>query len=490
MPKKKLNKTTPLYLHPLIWLTFLWGVGFYYFKAIPLLFDPDTSWHIMAGTLIREQGAVPATNPWAFTALDTAWYNLSWLWDVTLSVIFSAVGNEGLFAFIVLFYALILTLLATTLLARKDIPANAIGFTIFLATFALWEFQSARPHSVTYLMLIIFYAILSHYKRHLSIKYLVLLPFLMLAWVNSHGGFFTGFILLGIFGLEAIIEKDWRRTFILASIGTLCLITIPITPLGFDIKTAVFRSLDSNITGYIDEWKPYTLGKYISSSIWLITFILVSNIREPKIPLADKMLAFFWLFAALLSYRNMPIFALMATPYVAQNLARTGILRTFPEISSIKKLRLLALGIIVIVGLWLSTPIKQLYPVDRIGHRPHIAEGIQFLQDNCSGKRILNSYEMGTDIIYYSQGNFPVFIDGRAGTAYNEEVMNDYTSLFTYGKRRNAILEKYYIDGIVTLNDHPFFRLFGHSGKENERWVKQFTNQEVTIFAKKGTCKK
>ena len=66
----------------------------------------------------------------------------------------------------------------------------------------------ARPHVVSWLFTLAWFWILDSSERDVTRrnepKRLWLLPPLMLVWVNVHGGFLVGFVLLGIFWLGAV----------------------------------------------------------------------------------------------------------------------------------------------------------------------------------------------------------------------------------------------------------------------------------------------
>src|SRR6202012_259691 len=69
----------------------------YYLLNAPILLGHfDLGWHLAAGDLIRQQGAVPPHDPWSFTAATQPWLNLSWLWDVLASALYQQTHLAGL----------------------------------------------------------------------------------------------------------------------------------------------------------------------------------------------------------------------------------------------------------------------------------------------------------------------------------------------------------------------------------------------------------
>ena len=64
----------------------------------------------------------------------------------------------------------------------------------------------------------LFSLLLLEVRRGSSSKWLLALPVLMVIWVNLHGGFLVGFILIGIFAADASIR--WIRALCAAGIGS------------------------------------------------------------------------------------------------------------------------------------------------------------------------------------------------------------------------------------------------------------------------------
>ena len=59
------------------------------------LFDADVWWHVRSGQWILEEGRVPALDPFTFASADRAWVDLHWLFQVILAAVFAAGGVRG-----------------------------------------------------------------------------------------------------------------------------------------------------------------------------------------------------------------------------------------------------------------------------------------------------------------------------------------------------------------------------------------------------------
>src|ERR1700758_5078713 len=115
----------------------------YYLSNAPLLLAHyDLGWHLAAGDLIREQGAVPFQDPWSFTSAGRQWYNLSWLWDVIASVIFQYAGLSGLTLFTVACGAVLVGYLVSICLSSGASAAGAC-ISVFAACLLYPSFATA-----------------------------------------------------------------------------------------------------------------------------------------------------------------------------------------------------------------------------------------------------------------------------------------------------------------------------------------------------------
>ena len=74
-------------------------------------------------------------------------------------------------------------------------------------------------------------------------------------------------------------------------------------------------------------------------------------------------------------------------------------------------------------------------------------EEILFIKENYPGLNFFNDYNSGGFIIFYGDGAFKHFIDGRAGTVYSEEILLDCLYFNTANPNWTKLFELYRIDG-------------------------------------------
>lgn len=469
--------------HPSTVFAFLYAFLWYYYFSPEILQDFDTNWHLAAGDLIRKMGHLPHSDPWSFTAGDIRWYNLSWLWDVAISMIAEKTGTKGLHLFMVVWYAAIIALLYTSLIHRVGISLSSAALVVMGVSFILLEFFSARPHAFSFMMVAIFHTML---QRGLEKRFplLLLFPLGMVLWVNIHGGFLSGFVLVATYAAIALLQKNMKGAWCYIRVGILCAGVVVCTPYGIEIYDATTRTLDSVITPFINEWQPYNIATYISFTLYMLAFILLSNIREKHIPVADRVLAFFWFFSAMVSVRHFAMFALISAPYNAYQLEKSLLLRKFkPIVSPVYRYGILGGALAVMVIAVTCVPVEKYHFLPRVAKGYNVEGAVHFIHQHYPSLRFLNNYEIGGKLIYHARDTHRLFIDGRAGTAYPEKVLKDYLDIqhTEDAALRQKILDAYRIEGIITSVSHPLALSFTYI-PYNATWKEVYRDEANVIF--------
>src|ERR1700730_18169223 len=301
----------------------------YYLSNAPLLLGHyDLGWHLAAGDLIRDRGNIPFQDPWSFTLGDRQWYNLSWLWDVIVSVLFQYTKFSGLILFVVACGAIIVGYL-TSICLSSGASAIAVCISVFSACLLYPAFETApniylaaSPNTSTMLFCVIFYG------ECLKRTRCFLLPVMMALWANLHGGFLLGFLIVGIFCGAALLRRDWVNLKIYSFAGAGCFIAIFINPLGWHIYDGLTATLGHFVQAYITEWWSYFRNITVPGSIPGIIYILIFIALELRyrgsrpIPLESRLLYWLFLFLGLYQFRYMSFFFIFSTVPMALHIDR------------------------------------------------------------------------------------------------------------------------------------------------------------------------
>ncbi len=457
---------------------------YYVSNAELLLGHYDLGWHLAAGDLIRDRGTIPFQDPWSFTLGDRQWFNLSWLWDAIASAAFQYTGFGGLTVFVIACGAAIVGYLASICIA-SGASAAAVCISVFSACLLYPSFGTppniylaASPNTATMLFCAIFYGECLKRERWF------LLPPIMVLWANLHGGFLLGFLIIGFFCVIALFRRNWAdfKAFSLAGVG--CFVAVLVNPLGWHIYDGVAATLGHFVQAYITEWLSYFQNATIPGSIPGILYILVfiglelrCGVSGPA-PLESRLLSWLFLVLGLYEFRYMSFFFIFSTIPLALHIDRL-----LPDRLNDFEVRksLLAAGIIGACALPLT--FMQIKPA--LGLPQMISEqDALYLKKHFSHARLLNHWNVGGLLIFRTQGAVPVFIDGRAATAYPDELLRDYFKLVQQEIDEtawDAVLEKYRIDTVLWVKAHEELRRFL---VDKRGWKEKYAGLYETIYVK------
>jgi hypothetical protein len=106
------------------------------------------------------------------------------------------------------------------------------------------------------------------------------------------------------------------------------------------------------------------------------------------------------------------------------------------------------------------------------------------LRTNFSNARLLNHWNVGGLLIFRTHGGVPVFVDGRAATAYPDDLLHDYFRLVKWEIDEAAwdsVLAKYRIDAVLWVKAHEQLRRF----LVNKRgWKEEYDGEYMSIYVK------
>jgi hypothetical protein len=436
---------------------------YYVANARTLLGHYDLGWHLAAGDLIRSRGSIPFQDPWAFTLGDKQWINLSWLWDVIASVVYEYTGFDGITVLVVACGAIIVGFLAWITLgsgaSSLAVGTAVLAASVFYPAFATPPniYLAASPNTSTMLLSAIFYALCLKKKRYL-------LPPLMVLWANLHGGFVMGLLIIGLFGALALLRPDWTNFKYLGFTGIACLAATLINPLGWHIYGGVIETLGHFVQAYITEWRPYHENILVPDSVAGLTYILIfvalelRNGRSVAVPLEARL--FSWLFLGLgfYEYRYMAFFYLFSTIPLALHfdLILPKRLKALAAEGNLFTSSIVGICILPLMFAWEAPAL--MFSDDLISE-----QDARYLEANLSHARVLNHWNVGGPLIARTHGTVPVFIDGRAATAYPDALLRDYFKLAKWDIDESAwvdILNKYKIDAVLWPTVHDVLRRF------------------------------
>ena len=170
--------------------------------------DPDLFARIAMGRLTLSHLAVPLTDPFAFTKTLPMWVDHEWLSGLVFYLVANIAGDFGLILLRVLL-AVVATLAVIQASIRFAPSCNARFLWITLCIIhaaAAWT-STVRCQAFTYLFIPLLYWAIIEYRIYKNSFPLALTPLIGIAWVNMHGGYALGCILIGFLCGVQLIEK-------------------------------------------------------------------------------------------------------------------------------------------------------------------------------------------------------------------------------------------------------------------------------------------
>jgi hypothetical protein len=456
------------------------------------LWDPDTWWHIRVGQKILAEWKWPTTDPFSFTVSGNDWMAYEWLGEVLMG--FSTrwgwlVGPTIML--IVLSASFMLLLNYYAYLRSGNVKAAFVASALVLPM--AQAFFALRPQLIGYNFLLITLICLEHYRRGRR-KILWALPLLFLVWVNTHGTFIFGLLVLGLFWVSgwvefrkgALVAERWtpsqRRQ--LATVMLLCLLVLPLTPYGTRLAAyPLVLSLSQPVNvANIQEWQPISfnllMGKYLLTL--LLAFFLAQVISPLKYRLDEAALLVFAAYAGCVHLRFICLFLLVFTPLLAAFLARW-----VPPYQVAKDqfvLNAVLLGMVA-VGLVVFFPSDR--KLERLAEERYPLKAVAYLRSHPVRGPMLNEYGWGGYMIWALTPKHKVFIDGRADIYEYAGVLTDYLSIVRLEPRTLALLRTYGIESCLIPRKASLATLLAVLPD----WEQVYADDVSVLFVRRGQAR-
>jgi hypothetical protein len=492
------------------------------------IFDTDIWLHLKTGKLILSGFKVPTADPYSFTTSGKPWINHEWLFQVVAYLTYRSGGVDGL-----VFLQTLLIALAFFVLFLIGFRDNKHLFTTtvisILAIYATHSRFNLRPDVLS----LIFFGIFLHqltFARGGPILYLLALW--QLVWVNCHGYFFLGPLLILLFISAELIRRylphlpgDWSKTGAcddatlqrLTRVFFLVFLVCFLNPqfivgalYPIRILVDVLSGKASHAFQHVQEltnalpFKGNTFGGdkqlYILISAALFSLI----VRWRTLNIVHILLYVLFVPFGLLALRNVGFLSftmyfilvsrLDALEATAKKKIKIGI--------SSKAIDILAKIFVAMVFIWYlgkagySQIFSRYYDFDTyqmksmlqdtIGYR-YPKKCVDFIMKNRLPGNLFNDFNSGAYLIYHAYPQYKVFIDGRT-ELYPKDFFTTYFSIILEGKKKTFAeqVEKFNINTVMLNNSTAhippsiFKMLYTHP-----QWQLVFFDEAGVVFLKK-----
>ena len=443
--------------------------------AVRSLVDPDVGWHLANARSLVNSGHFMRVDSSTFTVAGKPWIDFEWLGELPYFFAQRWLGDRGLY--LVLFTVGAAILIGIYCLGRlrsgswtASFFATAIG--MLLTTVSLLP----RPLLFGWLFLVVEVAVLWGLRKGRNWTWT--LPLLFLAWINTHGSWFIGFVLLVLFVACGFVEGAWgglyavrwtpeeRRKLLVAVAASFA--SLFVNPYGWRLVVypldVAFRQKQT--LAIIAEWGSLDFhsarGKIVIGVVVLMGTLQL--VRRRRWAVEDVVFAAVALYGGLTYVRFLFLLAILTMPLLAADFRSKADAKPRPA----RDYRLLhALAMAALVAMILRT-----YPGERqlhAGWAEYFPEkAVPWVKSTASQGNLLADFNWAG----YLEWKAPAvkqMIDSRVDIFVHEGVMTDYLRAVKL-EDPDAVMEKYRIRYVLLPRDNPMAYLLAHETAWKKTW--------------------
>jgi len=483
-------------------------IGVFAFVSTHPIRPHDFWWHMALGREILDSGHIPSVDIYSYTATGQPYpsYQAFWLMDVILYQVYVVGGAE----LIVFFHSVAITAAyATVMWLGHTLTGNwrtAALSTLFAAALGLNDFN-VRPQAIVFPIATTLLLAMVQYDQTHRRGWLAVFPVGMLIWVNCHGTFPLGLLLIGFWLFDSfwqaiVSEERSARAAVEHAVApgvalVMAALACLVNPRGISTVSYVSgMSSNPTIQSMVPEWAPPTFTT-LTGQLFLIGLLIVAALLavSPKRPSPFQLLSFI-AFAGLglRTTRGAIWFGLVMGPVLADHLAalaretrrrlyqRFGALpRSHSQGNPILNLTLL---VVLCLGALISLPwLKQVLPLPPkkagvISAETPLAATEYLVAARLPGP-VFHAMSFGSYLIWRAQPDYPVFVDSRI-ELYSPEIWYDYIGISAATENWEERLSKY---GVRTLmlstEEQPALVA---ATEESERWQTVYDDEAAVVF--------
>ncbi|MDH7488285.1 MAG: hypothetical protein QHH80_02100 [Anaerolineae bacterium] len=449
--------------------------------------DGDLGRHITIGRYILSTHSIPTRDLFSHTMAGQPLALHEWIAQVIFAWTHEVLSLGGPVLVTALVLAACLSFLYYDSVRRSGLPLLSALFVLWAAAASTLHWL-ARPHVFTFGMLAVWTWLLERVARNQRTP-AWLFGACMLVWANTHGAFLAGFAVWAIYLASDIIEaRGFRRpgrAKVLLSVGLVAFAATLVNPVGIDLWRTVFGFLSSSYL--VSHTVEYQSPDFHSPNSWpfllsTVLCIVALAFNRKRVPLRYALLLGAWTGMGLYSARNIPLYAIVATPILGDvtsglvsserwRAIETNILRID---QSVRGWALPVLSILAAVVL-LSTPAAQARNVFDPSLFP--VHAVDWMQEHHIKGRIYNHFPWGGYLLYRLWSGQLVFIDGQTDF-YGEALAREYLEIATVSAGWEELLAKYQVGIVLVPTDSPLASALSQA----KDWTRVYQDRTAVIL--------
>ncbi len=374
-----------------------------------LMFDSDLGWSLRWGQYILDHG-IRKTDVFSYTMPGYPFVDHEWIVHVTQYLLYKQGGAVALGIFFMI------PLLLTVWLVTRKATTPWKSIHVLLLGAALLQIFIPKPSLFTLLFVAIEMILIKSAWRWRRAA----LALLFLLWANIHGGFLYGLGIYVLWESGQIIESRRISPHALLGVAAATIATL-LTPYGIHLWAGVLESVaDVRLRTSVSEWQSSFTVIHLGTMFVVSIYATVLWYHRKALRPTELMLLLITFLMALSSRRNLPIWIVLAAPYVNEGVAKLEqTVHTIPGATA--RLRSAYVGLFFFVSLVFLYEVFFIVGQMRLRSESFYPQSaIAYLQQHPCDGQVFTPYEWGGYYLWKNPGK-QVFIDGRMPSWRNQQ---------------------------------------------------------------------
>ena len=448
--------------------------------------DVDIWWHLRNAQYLFTHHRLPNIDTYSFTVAGQPWMNYEWLAEIPYYLAWRAFGLAGIeILMLLLLESIFLGVLLFCYQRSRHIKASVLAcwLAVFLAT------VNFAPRTILfgYGYLVILLIILEQFRSKGRAP-LWTLPLLFCLWINTHGSWSLGIIVLAVFVASGLVDGQWgnlkasrwsprQLRQLLAAFAASCA-ALFVNPYGYRLVTypldMAFRQ-QLNIA-IIQEWRTLDFHEPRGKVVLVLLAGLFCSALATRYQwrLSDLLLVLLGFYCGLTYERFLFLAGIIVAPIVAEMLYFVPPYR--PEIDK----RWLNAAIIIAILALLVYQFPSRAKLERQVAEHYPAEVLPYLESHELSGRMLNFYDWG-GYLGWKDPKLKVFVDSRVDIFERAGVFGDYAQVQTVAAPMR-VLDKYQTRYVLFPTEQPLTYLL----KRDPNWRVIFSGCISTLLERVG----
>lgn len=392
--------------------------------------DPDLWGHVRFGQDIIASGSLPRDDSYSFTS-DRPWINHEWLAEVLMALAFEAGGSLGLNLLRVAVIGLVLLLVWSRLKAVDGL--QRVQLVAVAALGIVLRVHPIRPQLFSVLLFAVTLALITRAEERRSVRPLLVMPLVMLVWVNLHGGWIVGIGALGYWTAARMttgtVPSD--RPILAAVLGVAALSATLVNPYG----TGMWAFLAETVRvqrPHIGDWQPiYTLAPAFAL-VWFIPVAVTAFAAARAFERIDRvhlgLVAILGVAAVRVS--RLDAFFTLAAVFCFAPLLRRGTDEATRGDAFVPTGRLASAVLTAVIA---GTFAVAAWRLPSIAMPPSLSpepDAAAYVREHRLEGRMLTWFNWGEYAIWHFSPRIRVSMDGRRETVYSDAVVSEHMRFY------------------------------------------------------------